>query len=289
MSHSKALVVVHIGPVVRTKEDDKIQKAIENSKKFDKSDTIQHIINKLLFNPVSTPFSRMAYEEVNRALDDYHADAEVEFEDCTDEINEEYENSYINNAIQWSNGIIEQCSYPLTIRDGIVVELSKGKNRMPMRSHKAKKAKYVGTVPVKDAYKSPAKYAYEYHGYTVNKETGKIGYWYNPNTIFTDMSLGGKWPAVFFIDADVENYMFHDKEISDTIIEIDGKQYRLVAGCYKKDLNIDITSSVVKSPDYDYIIDDNGTFIHDATAENTKKYIESLDDEAVLVCMDLHI
>ena len=159
MSHSKALVVVHIGPIVRTKEDDKIQKMIEHSKKFDKSDTIQNIVNKLLFNPVSTPFSRTAYEAVNKVLDNYHADTEVEFEDCTDEINEEYEKSYINNAIQWSNGIIEQCSYPLAIRDGIVVELCKGKNRMSMRSHKAKKAKYVGTVPVKDAYKSPAKYA----------------------------------------------------------------------------------------------------------------------------------
>ncbi len=45
----------------------------------------------------------------------------------------------------------------------------------------------------KDEYKNLDEFMYEYHGYKKNEETGKYGYWENPNAKWDWYQVGGRW------------------------------------------------------------------------------------------------
>jgi hypothetical protein len=52
-------------------------------------------------------------------------------------------------------------------------------------------------IPLKEKYPDFTEYIEDYCGYDRNKETGKYGYWHNPNSKWDWYSLGGRWSGSF--------------------------------------------------------------------------------------------
>lgn len=61
-------------------------------------------------------------------------------------------------------------------------------------------------VPVKEVYPDFEKYITEYHGYKIDSETGKYGYWDNPNKKWDWYLLGGRWTGFFKLKANVAGF-----------------------------------------------------------------------------------
>jgi hypothetical protein len=52
-------------------------------------------------------------------------------------------------------------------------------------------------VPLNEIYNDFNSYMKDYHGYGIDKETGKYGYWSNPKSKWDWFVLGGRWKGVF--------------------------------------------------------------------------------------------
>lgn len=288
--HMPILVAVKPGEIKREDIDDIIKQIIAKNK------------NELVYvyNPISTPFGRISAEKVYNILRAYYVDEYVEFVDITDDIIKEYENTLFH-YVKYTNGTIRIIPYNFDVtQSGVVVEKYKGKCKRPMRSHKAKKMKYIGYINEHLALDENGKYIFsdsfihyvKENGYEIDQE-GRIGYWDNPNALFDSISIGGRYPGVFIIGKDVEEYIYCDKDVSSSIITIDGKEYRAVDGCRKKDFDLEAAQRLfINDKDYfkfSYIIDYEGTFIEKPTAEQCKEYIENLADDDIIVCIDAHM
>ena len=287
-----ALVAVKIPPVERVDLDDNIDKLIR-SMGFD-----DEYIAKLYdaCYTISSLFARIASDAADEVLCKYDMYTIDVFKDCTDKIIYEYESDkLINDCIQWSNGLIERCPWYFAVINGVLVEVNKGKCKTFMRSHKAKRARYVGDLPIMKVYKSPDDYAYTEYNYVKNKDTGEIGFWNNSGRLFDFYLIGNACRDAFIIDSNVDEYVFSDKNMSSKIIEDGDRKYRAAVGCRKKDLNIEATEMLSSDPfDYSLIIDDSGTFIDlldeskETAVSRVKEYIKSLDDDYVILDVWLH-
>lgn len=295
--HMPILVAVKPGEIKREGADDKLQKAIA---KCSNCTGPLAFVNELLYNHISTPFARISMKKVNDILRIYYCDEPIEFIDITEDIIKEYENMQFHR-VKYTNGTIGILPYNFDVTsNGVIVEKYKGKFKKPMRSHKAKKMKYIGCITEHLAYNENGEYIFSDNFISYVKENGyefnqsnRIGYWHNPNALFDSTTVGGRWAGVFIINKDVEEYIYSRTAISTSTFTIDDKEYRAVDGCRKKDFDLEAAQKLFSNNDnyfeFDYIIDYEGTFVEKPTAEQCKEYIENLADDDVIICIDAHI
>lgn len=169
--HMPILVAVKPGEIKREEVDDRIKKIIEKNS-FDTGPLACACLNEQFYNPISTPFGRISMTKIYDILRAYYCDECVEFVDITDDFVKEYESTQFH-YVKYTNGTIRVIPYNFDITpNGVVVEKYKGKNKKPMRSHKAKKMKYIGCINEHLALDENGKYIFSNGFICYVKENG---------------------------------------------------------------------------------------------------------------------
>ena len=117
------------------------------------------------------------------------------FKDCTEEIDESYEDT-IERVV-----VIDGNENPRLVSkyDGMFrIPYKRGDDICSM-SHEIPKELSVIDVPHKALYKSKDDFVTEWHGYEYNKELGVYGYWHNPNKKWDWYVVGGRWEGLLLL------------------------------------------------------------------------------------------
>lgn len=152
-------------------------------------------------------FCREVVDAVGEIMEPYDENTEnpdyLCFDDDTDRLKEEYE-SQTESVIRLPQGNIIGVNEPsFGIRYTIngnpakVFEREAGTLKHMKRTKRAKKMKVIPNYPVKKLY-TLDEYA-EDMGYAQNEETGKYGFWYNPQAYWDWYAFGGRWPEMFLV------------------------------------------------------------------------------------------
>lgn len=111
----------------------------------------------------------------------------MEFMDMEDEIREEYENGSVERVRLDDGTLVSPRDRRFKVQEGHIV-------RYEVPDH----LKRVH-VPMPDAYGSLDEFAENYCGYERDDETGKYGYWENPNKKWDWWVIGGRWRGMLRI------------------------------------------------------------------------------------------
>ena len=187
-----------------------------------------------------SPFSRAIVGEVDRIMEPYNQQTEdprfLEFDDRTEELENEYENG-TPQCIKLPQGTICEAEFPLwgkfIIKDGKVFQCKAGPLKHEKRTKKAKKMKALMAYPRKKLYKSLEEYAVGYCGYQKGDKEGRFGWWLNPNGYWDWFSIGGRWPRMFLVKKECEEFTYGERT-PEEVPAPDG--YMWVCGARKKDI-----------------------------------------------------
>ena len=188
-----------------------------------------------------TPFSRAVSRRVDDLMEPYNQNTEdpayLEFDDRTDELTEKYEGG-TPDCIKLPEGtILEADDYrfrgKFVIKDGKVFQCKAGQLKHDLRTKKAKKIKPLLNFPRKKVYKSLEQYAVEYEGYQKGSKDGTYGWWINPQGYWDWYSVGGRWPKMFLVRKDCEEFTYGERSPSE---EQAPEGYIWVCGARKKDI-----------------------------------------------------
>ena len=188
-----------------------------------------------------TPFSRAVSRRVDDLMEPYNQNTEdpayLEFDDRTDELTQKYEEG-TPDCIKLPEGtILEADDYrfrgKFVIKDGKVFQCKAGQLKHDLRTKKAKKIKPLLNFPRKKVYKSLEQYAVEYEGYQKGSKDGTYGWWINPQGYWDWYSVGGRWPKMFLVRKDCEEFTYGERSPSE---EQAPEGYIWVCGARKKDI-----------------------------------------------------
>ncbi len=187
-----------------------------------------------------SPFSRAIVGEVDNIMEPYNQLTEdpkfLEFDDRTEELENEYENGK-PDCIKLPEGTVHEAEFPLwgkyVIRDGKVFQCKAGPLKHEKRTKKAKKMKVLMSYPRKKLYKSLEEYAVGYRGYQKGDKEGRYGWWLNPNGYWDWYSIGGRWPRMFLVKKDCQEFTYGECTPEDVPAP---RGYMWVCGARKKDI-----------------------------------------------------
>lgn len=191
-------------------------------------------------------FSREVDAALFSIMYPYGQDSEEfwDFEDCTEELQDKYENATVD-CIKLPNGkIVSIHNYPLynkfVIQNGLVYKKHFGQLKRAKRNKQAKRMKAFPKFPYRKLYKTLGDFAEEEYGMSYDEEHNGYGYSYNPNAFWDWYSIGGRWSDLFLVKEDCEEYsigekswMYQDKEFECP------KGYKWAVAARKKDIEWD--------------------------------------------------
>ena len=214
---------------------EELKQAAEDKDSWIRSFHIERLTNYL------TPFSRAVSRQVDCLMEPYNQNTEdpdyLEFDDRTEELREEYEDG-TPDCIKLPEGTILEADSSrfwgkFVIKDGMVFQCNSGQLKHEMRTKKAKKMKALLNYPRKKLYKSLEEYAVEHEGYQKGNEEGTYGWWYNPDGYWDWYSVGGRWPKMFLVRKDCEEFTFGERCPDETPAP---EGFIWVCGARKKDI-----------------------------------------------------
>lgn len=313
--HFKGITITKIDDVVRTDEDDVIQKFVEA---YPNVTGANKLLYDLTYANRCTPFARVAFNAIDSLIGNYWCDNQIEFEDQTDEVRESYHNDRIY-TVKLPNGTIKKVQHVFSI-GGNLFDIANGIIRQyrscrgirhpyvnPLfRSHKASKMTIINDQPASDVYK------FIYYGenileYDYDVEMKAFGFWYNPNAIYSSYSIGDRDGMIGLLPVkeDCTEYIISSLDLNDAIVEVDGVKYRLVAGARVKDICFDaidkIFSDVNRWWKFDYLLPSepitkdksndldilNDMIVQNPNPSSLKSFLEHSDPNDVVAILDL--
>lgn len=132
--------------------------------------------------------------------------AYLEFIDQTDEGHAEYETHGINCIRLLDGRIVPFYHHAFTnqyeLYDGKIYKRRYGQLHSRKRTKKAKKMQLLTTYPFKKLYPTFDTFMEKHYGSSLDKETGRYGYYTNPNATWDWCQVGGRWPLRFLVKED---------------------------------------------------------------------------------------
>ena len=195
---------------------------------------------------LKTEFARCVEVLMYNKMEPYNEQTEdpryLEFEDETEELRRQYETEY-TDCIKLPNGSIlpadnrffwnKFCIHD----DGKVYQKNFGQLKHDKRSKRAKKMTAILKYPYKKLYKSFEEFAEKGKGFTYNEHFGGYGYTYNPNAFYDWCVIGGRWPKMFLVKDDCEEYSIGERSWCNSDKEYEAPEgYHWVAAARKKDI-----------------------------------------------------
>ena len=195
---------------------------------------------------LKSDFARQVNSLVCEKMDPYDEQTEnpqfLEFEDKTEELKQQYETES-TDCMKLSNGSILPVDhgffrYKFCIHDdGKVYQKNFGQLKNDKRSKRAKTMKTIRNYPYKKIYKSFEEFAEKGEGFTYNEHFGGYGYVYNPNAFYDWYVIGGRWPRMFLVKDDCEEYSIGERSWCNADLEYEAPAgYRWAAAARKKDI-----------------------------------------------------
>ncbi len=198
-------------------------------------------------NNISTAFGRELTLVIREVMERYSCETEnpkyLEFDDMTESLLKEYYETV--DCIKLPNGkIVELCSASIwdkfVIQDGKVYQKNAGPLHHPKRTKKAKRMQAMLGYPRQKIYKTFDNYISQESYAVLNKETGKYGEWYNPNSVYDWYSIGGRWPAMFLVKEDCKEYSYGECGLFNNEKYPAPEGYFWVCAARKKDIQWDM-------------------------------------------------
>lgn len=242
--HFITLISVDIPTVEKNPEENtRIQEIIMELEKEQETNPKGFMtkFNLARFRGLSSEFARAVYNAVDAKMEPYCFDTEdpeyVEFCDETEELQHQYKTRTCD-CIRLPDGRIAELGdsvlrYRFDIRGNKVYQKKYGMLKKEKRSHKAKKMKAMPNYPVKKLYKTFKEYADTRSTFFATEQA--YGYFYNPDGFYDWYVIGGRWPDVFLVKEDCEEYSIG--EISAEMCDLQAPMgYRWVVAARKKDI-----------------------------------------------------
>lgn len=172
--------------------------------------------------------------------------AYLSFIDMTEEGRTVYDNQCVD-CVRMPGGRIISCYYPefsdlYELYDNKVYKRRYGPLHHRKRTAKAKKILPLPDYPLKKLYTSFDDFMENYYGCARDEETGRYGFYRNPNATWDWCEIGGRWPLRFLVKADCSlvvygepSYLFKEPPKRDAP---DG--YHWVTGARKCDIAWDM-------------------------------------------------
>ena len=194
---------------------------------------------------VQTSFGKKLFPVIEEAMERFYCNTEdpryLTFEDKTEEYQTDFEKK-IDCVVMPGGKIKELDSYPIwskfIIKDGMVFQKVAGQLKLPKRTRKAKKMKALPRYPRKKLYASFEAYVEDMGG-CKHEITGKYGEWYNPDAVYDWYSIGGRWPEMFLVKLECQEYSYGERDSMDDSNYPAPEGYRWVAAARKKDIQWD--------------------------------------------------
>ncbi len=244
--HFLNLITVDIPTITPQPElDAKVQEEIELLKavKSEKNFMADYYIEKL--NSRSNAFGRRVDTEIDIKLEPYYEQTEnpdyLEFDDRTDELREEYETGK-TDCIKFPGGRYYSVDHYMVRNkfiigeDGLVYQKDFGPLHHPKRSKRAKKMTAYKDFPYKKMYKSFDAFAQKERYFDYNEDYKGYGYLCNPNAFYDWYQIGGRWPYVFLVKDNCEEFSIGERSWGIHEKPHAPEGYRWVCAARKKDI-----------------------------------------------------
>lgn len=228
-----------------TKLEGLYQGALDQAASIEVADGIEGIgakITKEYLGSMVNDFSVSVDDDINRIMDAYCEENDVEFDDQTDDLKASYETDTID--VFEVNGKLysrydKKMSMFVVGDDGIVREKVNPDDWKDSRVYLSPKAQKVvaKTVPAKEFYKTFKKYASERANY--DEETKRWGYWCNPYSFYDWFSIGGRWQDLFLVKDTCPEYYGGVPGVGGYEEKPAPAGYRWCSSCRLKDLELD--------------------------------------------------
>lgn len=194
---------------------------------------------------VQTTFGLELTKVIHDVMERFYCDTQdlryLTFDDKTEEYQTEFEKK-VDCVVLPGGKIKELDSYPIwnkfIIKDGKVFQKVAGQLKHPKRTKKAKKMKALPEYPRKKLYASFEAFVEDCGG-CKNETTGQYGEWYNPDAVYDWFSIGGRWPEMFLVKQDCQEYSYGERASMDESNYPAPEGYRWVAAARKKDIQWD--------------------------------------------------
>jgi len=250
--HFKTLVTVEVpklkpNPYVDMYIEKKIE-LLKGKKKNSKKKNFMLDIYIEHLNGLRSEFARCVMPLMYEKMEPYNENSDnlkfLEFEDITEELKKEYdERTDCIDCIKLPDGRILP-SYDYFFRskfviheDGKVYQMNYGQLKHDKRSKKAKKMTVIRNYPFKKLYKTFEEYAEKDRGFIYNEHFGGYGYTYNPKAFYDWCVIGGRWPEMFLVKEDCQEYSIGECRTDDNDDRHKAPEgYRWVVAARKKDI-----------------------------------------------------
>lgn len=221
--HYATLVTVEIAPCT----EDEVRKSlakflireIETQKKKNPQHEIMLDIYESEVKEHSTAFSHEVAYAVDAVMEPYYCDTDnpeyLVFENKTYEYIEEYQTGSVN-LVQFPNGaLIPEKRYEVYSKYEIVGDRLYEKNWGPLhhkkRTKRCKKMQVIKNVPWHKFYKTFPEYVEAEEWGSYYEEQRAYGYYYNPDAFYDWYSIGGRWPDMFLVKEECQEYGIADR------------------------------------------------------------------------------
>lgn len=244
--HYLNLITLEIPEVEQEPEiDTQIQEEIKllQMTKSEKDFMTEYWLEKL--KSCSNAFGRMVDVEIDKKLDPYYEQTDnpdyLEFEDHTEELQNEYEIGKID-CIRLPGGKIYSIEHPIIHNrffigeDGLVYQKDFGKLHRPKRSKRAKKMIAYKNYPYKKIYKTFDEFARKERYFSYNDFYKGYGYVWNPKAFYDWYQIGGRWPFIFLVKDDCQEFSIGEKSWGIHTEPNAPKGYKWVCVARKKDI-----------------------------------------------------
>ena len=206
--HSLVLVTIEL-PTIESEPDKdmEVEQIIKELEKLpdDNKHVFEHVYLSRL-RGLDNAFARYLDNSVADLLAPYSETTDdpeyLEFSDWTDVLKKEYENRRTDCFKLPDGSVVSMadsrvcCKYTIG-DDGKVYQTGFGQLKTLKRSKSAKKMVGLKGHPYNKLYKTFEEYVESRYCY--HEQSGRYGYYYNPNAFYDWYELGGRWPFLFLV------------------------------------------------------------------------------------------
>lgn len=213
--------------------------AYQEACKSENADSIAMKIIRQRLNCTRDAFSAAVDEAVAQRMAPYAAECEPQYSkfiDETERTTKEYESGTINCIKEPGGKIAPSNYYAFVIRDGKVFARRAGPLHHEKRTKKSKKYTALPEYPIRKLFSSLKEYAEDYCGLLYDEEKKAYGYFTNPNAFWDWYSIGGRWPLMFLVKSDCNEFSIGERDYDENAEIQCPEGYKWAVAARKRDI-----------------------------------------------------